>query len=256
MEKLIAELKRLYLIDQPGAPHTSDLAAHLRGETTIRIDLADENGMARALVLEFHKTRDDAHWQRLCEVANALQHDLGLPAPAVSVSGGSSYGLWLSFEAPLPPAQLREFHALLHKAYFGDEEVDFGKTMVELPPCRHRETGLWAAFINPGMGASFAEELGLEMTPPIGAQSQFLEGLRSITAKELAHAFDMLQAKVDGDVAALAQPALAPTPASQTTPSNKAGDTSPGLLLKDASIEDIVRHLQARNIEPTLRFLK
>jgi hypothetical protein len=239
MQKLIAELKRLYLIDSPDAPDASAFAAHLRGETTLNVDLANPAGMARALVLEFHKTGDDAHWQRLCEVANALQQDLGLPAPAVSVSGGSSYGLWLSFDTAMPLARLRQFHALLHQAYFEDEKVDFGKTVVEPPPCLHRATGLWAAFINPGMGASFADELGLEMAPPISAQAAFLDGLRAITAEEFTHALARLQQRH--------QAAPVVTTATPATPE--------GVLLKDATLEQIIALLHERNIEPSFRHL-
>lgn len=236
MQKIISELKRLYLMD---STDTSGLAAHLRGETTLCVDLADQAGMARALVLAFHKTGNDAHWQRLCEVANALQQDLGLPAPAVSVSGGSSYGLWLSFETALPLAQLRQFQALLQRAYFDDQKLESGNTLVELPPCLHRASGLWAAFINPGMGASFAEDLGLEMAPPISAQTGFLEGLRGITAAQFTHALERLQQ------------------APQALPEVKTavGTSHDGVLLKDATLEQIIALLHERNIEPSFRHL-
>ena len=242
MRKLIAELRRLYL---PGDRRHDDaeLEAHLRGERTIGVDLANGDGLARALVIEFRKLPDDGHWSQLCETANALQTELGLPAPAVSVSGGDSYGLWLSLETPVPAARLRQLKTLLHQAYFAQQDIDVDKSVVELPPCLHQSSGLWAAFINPGMGASFADDLGLDMQPPVAAQTAFLEGLRGITAKELEHAFEVLG--TDAGSAASVTPA-AP----------KAGATPGGLLLKDATIEDIVRHLQERNIEPTFRFLK
>ena len=248
MRKLIAELRRLYLTDDQRGDDAA-LERHLRGEQTISVDLVDGNGLARALVLEFRRQPDDAHWSQLCETANALQTELGLPAPAVSVSGGDSYGLWLSLETPLPEARLRRLKALLHKAYFAPQEIDLDATAVELPPCRHRSSGLWAAFINPGMGASFAEDLGLDMQPPVAAQTSFLEGLRGMTEKELAHALEVLEARVGDGVATTAEPLAGSPP-----PARRAADA--GLLLKDASIEDIVRHLQERNIEPTLRFLK
>jgi hypothetical protein len=266
MLKLIAQLRRLYLTGDQRYDDAS-LERHLRGEHTLSVDLADADGMARAFVIEFRKLPDDGHWSQLCETANALQTELGLPAPAVSVSGGDSYGLWLSLETPVPATRLRELKALLHQAYFAQQETDLDKTAVELPPSLHQASGLWAAFINPGMGASFADDLGLDMQPPVVAQTSFLEGLRSITAKELAHAFDVLGARPGaGDGAgtgAGAGPASASASISamtstptRTAASNKAGATPAGLLLEDATIEDIVRHLQERNIEPTLRFLK
>jgi hypothetical protein len=237
MHKLISELRRLYLLNDQRYDDES-LARHLRGEATLAIDLANADSFTRALVIDFHKAAGEQHWTRLCDVANALQTELGLPAPAVSVSGGDSYRLWLSLASPITTAQARQFLALLHKAYFEDERIDLGRTAVEIPPCQHKATGLWAAFINPGMGASFAEELGLEMQPPVAAQAAFLEGLQSIGDVEFKQALDLLQQKH----------VITPPTATATT-------TSEGLLLKDATLEDIVKHLHAMNIEPTFRHL-
>ena len=81
------------------------------------------------------------------------------------------------------------------------------------------------------------------MQPPIAAQTAFLEGLQSIGEAEFAKALALLQPK---DVA---EPrALATTTATTTT-------TPEGLLLKDATLEDIIAHLHAMNIEPTFRHL-
>ena len=227
MQKLTSELQRLYLFadQQHDAPS---------------IDLV-KDGMVRTLVIDFHKAAEEQHWARLCDVANALQTELGLPAPAVSVSGGECYRLWLSLAQPVPEAQAKQFLALLHKAYFEDEEIDFGRSRVDLPPAQNRATGLWAAFINPSMGGALAEDLGLEMAPPEAAQAAFLEGLVSISAEEYQQALAALQRKHD------AAPAAAPSAsiASAVTPA--------GLLLKDATLEDIVRHLHAMGIEPTFR---
>ncbi|HWW68392.1 MAG TPA: hypothetical protein VN089_00470 [Duganella sp.] len=246
MRKLIAELRRLYLLNDRRYDDAG-LEKHLRGEHTMRVDLAGD-GLARALVIEFRRLPNDGHWSQLCETANALQTELGLPAPAVSVSGGDSYGLWLSLETPAPAAQLRQLKALLHQAYFAQQDIDLDHTSVELPPCLHQAGGLWAAFINPGMGASFADDLGLDMPPPVGAQTSFLEGLRGITEKELAHALEVLGNRLGAGAETPRTLTPAPTPAGQVAPA--------GLLLKDATIEDIARHLHERNIEPTFRFLK
>ena len=243
MQKLIAELRRLYLSNDRRYDDAA-LERHLRGEHTMQVDLAGDDGLARALVIEFRRLPDDGHWSQLCETANALQTELGLPAPAVSVSGGDSYGLWLSLETPVPVARLRQLKALLHQAYFAQQDIDLDNTSVELPPCRHQAGGLWAAFINPGIGASFADDLGLDMPPPVGAQTAFLEGLRGITGKELAHALEVLGNRLG-----------AGTETPRTTASAPASAPT-GLLLKDATIEEIARHLHERNIEPTFRFLK
>jgi len=127
--------------------------------------------------------------------------------------------------------------------------VAAGATIVEIPPCLHRATGLWAAFINPAMGASLAEDLGLEMPPPISAQAAFLQGLDSITAEEFEHATQVLQAAT-GIAAAPAQ-AISAKPATLAPAAD--GDNASGLLLQHATLEDIVAELHRRNIEPTLR---
>lgn len=273
MQKLISELTRLYLLkgqqyreqskDGDAGIPAGDLSSaileqHLRGEKTLSLDLVSEAGLTRALLIDFHGAaagKGEEHWSKLCEVANALQDPLGLPAPAVSISGGKGYGLWLSLATPIPVAQAQQFLRLLRKTYFqdlrnegADEAPDAGgaaeaaNTVAELPPCLHSATGMWAAFINPGMGASFAEEPGLEMAPPHSAQAAFLADLKSVTDKQFTQAFNMLE-QMHGTVPEAVSPPLMPV------------HVSSGLLLKDASLEDIVRHLHGKNIEPTFRHL-
>jgi hypothetical protein len=177
-------------------------------------------------------------------VANALQVQLGLPAPAVSISGANGFRLWLSFEESVPKARLDEFLKLIRDAYLPG--IDLGPEAAiagaELPPCLHRSTGKWAAFINPGLGASFADESGLEMAPPFAGQAALLENLKSITELQFTHAMNTLQ-QSHGATPAVSEPAAERVSAPQ------------GLLLTDATLEDIVAHLHSQNIEPTFRHL-
>lgn len=252
MQKLIAELMRLYLPADALPPDA--LAPHLLGQQNVPISLTGSDGLARAMMIPFRKTKGlegDAHWLRLCEVANLLQEKLGLPAPAVSISGGDAYYLWLSLATPVPAERAQTFLERLRDAYFPEVELapDAVRAPVALPPCLHPRTGKWAAFIHPGMGASFADEPGLDMAPPPLGQAAFLEGLDSIDAEQFERVFDGLEAAHMREVAARPAPAAAPAP----TASCHAPE--PGLLLKDATLEDIVRHLHAQNIEPTFRHL-
>jgi hypothetical protein len=240
MQKLMSELKRLYLPATTLSPEV--LAQHLLGQTTAALSLATVDGYMRAMVIAFPKMNDsdDArHWTRLCEVANALQAQLGFPAPAVSISGANAYGLWLSLETPTPVAQVQTFLERLRNRYFPDLDLgpDAASAPVELPPCLHHGTGKWAAFIHPGLGASFADESGLEMAPPFAGQAAFLEGLQSISEARFLQAMNMLDQAHD----------TAPLPARTAAPD--------GLLLSEATLEDIVRFLHAKNIEPTFRHL-
>jgi hypothetical protein len=242
MQKLLSELTRLYL--PAGSVSPEQFAQQLEGQASYAVHLASDDGMTRAMVIAFQKTADsaDGHWTSLCAMANGLQGTLGLPAPAVSISGADEYGLWLSFAAPTPIAQAQEFLTLLHKAYRPDVEVrpDAVRQPVPLLPCMHQMTGKWSAYIHPGLGASFLDDMGLEMAPPLGAQVGFLEQVESISAAQFMHALMKLR-QLHGNVAA----ASAPAPQQGAAPA--------GLLLKDASLEDIVRHLHAMHIEPTFR---
>jgi hypothetical protein len=244
--KLISELTRLYL--PAGALSPEELAQHMAGQTTLAVNLATPDGLTRAITIPFHKLASDReeaqHWTRLCAVANALQSELGLPAPAVSVSSASGYGLWLSLDAPVPAAQAQRFLELLRQAYFPEMErrPDAVSTPVELPPCMNQSSGKWAAFIHPGMGASFADEAGLEMAPPLAGQAAFLEGLQSISEAQFLHALNALdRSNVVAPTVSVSAPARAVA--------------AEGLLLKDATLEDIIKFLHSKNIEPTFRHL-
>lgn len=235
--QLISQLVRLYL---PVGRAPDGLAQHVAGQATRAFDLV-KDGAVRAIVIPFEKQAggaEDDHWQQLCAAANALQGELGLPAPAVSVSGATGFRLWLSFEQAVPLATAQRLFDQLCAAYLPGIVPTAGDVSapVELPPCLHQASGKWAAFIHPGMGASFADEPALEMAPPAAAQAAFLEGLTSITPAQLQHAMDRLRG-ADAE----------PVPPARPAPD--------GLLLKDATLEDIVRFLHAKNIEPTFRHL-
>ena len=273
MEKLIAELARLYLA--PESVTREVLASHILGRTTLAIKLTTADGLVRALAVPFRKIFGDGeagHWDRLCLVANALQAELGLPAPAVSIDGASAYRLWLSLETPVPASEAQDFLELLRKTYFPGVELapDAATAPVYLPPCLNPRSGKWAAFIHPGMGASFAEESGLEMAPPLTGQAGFLESVESIAEDQFRNALRTLEKRqAPAPAAAPAEPvstaasdALAAeafvlqAQSGAPAPSPARAKTAPdGLLLKDATLEDIVRRLHAMNIEPTFRFL-
>ena len=86
--------------------------------------------------------------------------------------------------------------------------------------------------------------------PPLG-QAAFLEGLESIGEEQFERVFQALGAEQQNKPMAVGVAAPVAAPASSFLPHAPA----PGLLLKDATLEDIVRHLHAMNIEPTFRHL-
>ena len=213
MQKIISELTRLYLPAGGVSPHA--LARHVLGEITLAIDLATGDGLVRAIVIPFPAMTHGEparHWTRLCATANALQAELGLPAPVVSISGADGYALWLSLETPIPIAQAHDFMLLLRQAYFPDMEMraDAASAAVELPPCQNLRTGKWAAFIHPGMGAAFADGSGLEMAPPLAGQAAFLEGAHSIGEAQVRHGLARLRQPSDAALSGAAAPARTP----------------------------------------------
>ena len=244
MQKLISELSRLYL--PAGVSTPGQLAQRLAGEGGAEPSLYTDDGLTRAIVIAFDKQPGQAeaqHWSRLCEVANVLQSELGLPAPAVSISAISGgFCLWLSLDSPVSNASAQEFIERVRAAYDPGVAASAAPTHLptHLPPCLNPATGNWSAFINPGLGASFADDAGLEMAPPLAGQLALLQGLESISEAQFQKVFK----------------ALAPSPAAQPVARAQQGPGAPaGLLLKDATLEDIVRFLHAKQIEPTFRHL-
>ncbi|WP_075795045.1 hypothetical protein [Massilia putida] len=241
MDKLLSELTRLYLL--PDSPAAQALAQRSAGGACAPVGLASNDGFTRAIAIPFRNAAGSnvQHWERLCAVANGLQADFGFPAPAVSVASAGGFVLWLSLATPVTVADARRFVDGLGRLWPDTlPPADVVTDPVELPPCLNGATGTWAAFIHPGMGASFADESGLDMPPPAAGQVAFLDGLDSITAEQ----FDEALARL-----APAPPVRQPAP-----PAPRDVPVPEGLLLKDATLEDIVRLLHARHIEPTFRF--
>ena len=240
MQKLIDELTRLYL--PSGFASADALRRQFAGEAAEPIALTGPDGTTRAAVIDFRTQQggDPAqHWSDLCLLANAVQTELGLPAPAVSISGSDGYRLWMSLATPTPVGLVRQFLELLRDRYCPGLALE--DAPAALPPCIDTHTGKWAAFIHPDLGASFADESGLEMAPPLAAQAALLDGLYSIGAAQLQEALVRLR----------------PLPAPPQDRHAGAAPLAvrPGLLLEDATLDDIVRHLHARHIEPTFRHL-
>lgn len=275
MRQLITELRRLYLLDgqlcrdtaadglglppiDPVLLSNSALEQHLLGLKTLSVELRPASARGRVVVVDFAASASasgEQQWTNLCLLANGVRDELELPAPAVSISG-RGFQLWLSLETPTPLELIDAFVSLLLRRYLGEgaggtdgaaraqSRPGHGQLLAtaELPPCR-LSGGKWAAFIHPGMGASFADEPALEMAPPVGAQVGFLEGLHSIGAAQFDAALAQLRAQCG------APPPPVPGLAAATDAAVA------DVLLKDASLEQIVRALHARHIEPTFRHL-
>jgi len=184
MTRLQAELQRLYglLQTQP----------------------SDTDGGLRAAALELS---DPADWQALAQLWRGVQVDLGLPAPAIAVSGRNGYQLWFSFAQPLPASRAAAFLEALRQRYLGDLAVGrlaclpacaAGTDALTLPP-QQLTPERWSAFVAPDLAPVFAEEPWLDTAPGVEGQADLLMRLESIQSADLGVAMERL-----GSVAASA----------------------------------------------------
>ncbi|WP_153116426.1 hypothetical protein [Rhodocyclus tenuis] len=211
MNRLIQELRRLYL--PPGSALTPDLvAAQLAGDVSLPLDPVDANAQVRTLLVSFRNSSD---WPLVAKLNRCVQEELGLPAPAISVSGCTGFQLWLSLAQPQAPAQAGRFLEALRRRCLGEmpvaalglHPVGTGNvpalpTPLELVPALDQVSGRWSAFIDPSMGSMFIDEGGLESAPNMDAQAELLARLHSIKADDFDAALRILESPVstDGDV--------------------------------------------------------
>ena len=205
MNQLITELQRLYFLDDqrstPGGEGrltAKTLAQSLAGESPVELDLVGADGRVRALVVEFARAND---WQHAARLYQAVQDELGWPAPALSIEGHQGYAIWFSLAQAIPLAQAGAFLAALRTAYLADlpaqrlglHPAAETPAQIRLVPGRHPASGKWSAFIDPTLGGMFIDESWLEMAPNQDKQAELLAALKSISAAEFQQALSVLQ---------------------------------------------------------------
>lgn len=188
MNRLHAELQRLYLPADTGP-----------------------DARSRALVLQLARP---GHWELLARAWQGVQAELGLPAPAIAVSGIHGLQLWFSFAEALPTAQALAFGEALRRRYLG--EVAASRVAVRpapeaLPPVEEAP-GRWSAFVAPDLASLFTDETWLDLPPGPDAQADLLARIRSITPGELRRALQQLAPENS------AEPGAAPTASRPATP--------------------------------------
>ena len=202
MNKLITELQRLYFLDRQRWSGEGILTQEIvdrcvAGELPVAVDLVGADGMARALIVDFE---DSADWQHVAGLYLAVQDELGLPAPALSISGHQGYTVWFSLASAVPVAQAGAFLAALRASYLAElpaNRVGLRPAIdtiarVTLAPGRHPTSGKWAAFIDPTLGGMFIDEPWLEMAPSQDKQAELLAAIKSISAAEFEAALSAL----------------------------------------------------------------
>ena len=221
MNRLYAQLARLYaLTDAPcrlrPAGSDGDAAGGetvgfsaaiverlLAGSDDAALQVVGAGGDVRVLVIEFDCPTRSCGWPHVAALYQALQDELELPAPALAVRAHAGYALWISLAQPLPLRDAVAFLRALRARYLAGlpaaaltlrpgEATDADAALLPLLPARHAASGHWSAFIDPGLGALFADEPWLEMAPNPGQQADILASLKSADAAALAHAREVL----------------------------------------------------------------
>jgi len=189
MNRLQAEFQRLYTPDS--------------GHGAAPSGLVDAQGKVRALVLELARPAD---WEVLAKVWQGAQLDLGLPAPAIAVSGVDGVQLWFSLAETVSATQAQAFLAALRLHYLPDvaphrvalmpapdASSPTGAVLHARPvPAQQVPTGHWSVFVAPDLAPVFADTPWLDSPPGDDGQANLLRGLRSITPAGWATACALL----------------------------------------------------------------
>ena len=230
MERLLSEIRRLFILpggqpyhvqnrdgdypppprDWPAVLTAPILEKHLAGTATMALNVINAEGLCRVLMLDFdgtqhgHAARD---WRLLRTITGHIVHELGLPLPAVSVSGRKGFGLWWSLAEPVPVGQAQSFLRLFRRAYLSEvpgDELDLrpdtdkptkaAQAVAKLPPCLHRGSGKWAGFLP---AARLEEEEAprpwLEARPESETQANILASVELLSISAFLRALDALQ---------------------------------------------------------------
>ena len=155
--------------------------------------LLTPDGCVRALVLELARPAD---WDVLSSVWRGVQTDLGLPAPAIAVSGVDAYQLWFSLAESVPAAQGQTFLEFLRTYYLGavapervgllpteDQSSAVAMRHADRVPAVQPASGRWSAFVAPDLAGVFSDEPWLDRPPSEEAQASVLSRLQVIKAE-------------------------------------------------------------------------
>jgi hypothetical protein len=187
MNRLESELQRLYLLPPSDPAEAADRR------------LISERGDVRALVLELARPAD---WDALSRVWQGVQAELGLPAPAIAVSGSDGLQLWFSLQDAVSTARAAAFLSQLRSRYLPGVAPMRLRCMpstaepswrAALVPAQQAGTENWSAFVAPDLAPVFADTPWLDIPPGVEGQADLLARLKSIKPDALDAAFQRLQ---------------------------------------------------------------
>jgi hypothetical protein len=188
MNRLDAELRRLYL----PPPAADDHAPHAHAPATADMASDTVSPGVRALALGVCRP---AQWDHLARVWQGVQADLGLPAPAIAVSGTQGHRLWFSLAQAVPPDRAAAFVAGLRARYLPglpDERVELLPPVAELP-CQEVMPGQWSAFVTADLARIFEDEPWLDRPPSPLAQADVLARMATVPLADFDRALAILR---------------------------------------------------------------
>jgi len=150
---------------------------------------------SRCLCLIFTRASD---WPALSELQQAIQHELDLPAPALSVDG-QGFRLWLSLAEAVDVSTGSAFLEALRQRYLADlpaSRLQLDPNVpATLPPLALAADERWSAFIDPTMGSMFCDEPWLDLPPNQDQQADLLSRFTSLSTTDFANAHALLLAQ-------------------------------------------------------------
>ena len=258
MSTLQAALERLY-IPRDAVHQNQDF-----GESC----LITPDGRVRAMVLELSRPAD---WTVLSTLWQRVQAELGLPAPAIAVSGIDGLQLWFSLAEPVPVAQAYAFLESLCLRYLSqvaterialrphfDDSLPQKVVHAALVPKLREETGRWSAFVASDLAAIFADEPWLDLPPSPEAQANVLARIESIKPMDFQNVLARMKpvdlwrgAQAQSDASSLLE--VQDQPETNNSPSQGKGMDPKGFLLEvmnDPAVELQLRIEAAKALLP------
>lgn len=155
----------------------------------------------RAMVLEL--SRPPA-WEPLSRVWEGVQAELGLPAPAIAVSGTDGLQLWFSLAEPVAPERALQFLAALRQRFMPDVDAGRVRALTQLPqvPAEQGGSGNWSAFVAPDLAPVFDDAPWLDIPPNHEGQATLLAAVAVTKAPLFEAAMGVLGGSGQAEVAA------------------------------------------------------
>jgi len=180
MSRLQAEFNRLY------GPLPGQQSVSVEAGTSLLGPL----GEVRAVVLDVGRPVD---WSLVAPLWQRVQDELGLPAPAIAISGSQSFQLWWSLSKAVPAAEAAAFLGGLKRRFlpelpesrvqgFPRATGDADRPWAHAPAVPSQVSpDQWSAFVAPGLAPVFEETPWLDFPPNVEGQADLLRGLASVT---------------------------------------------------------------------------